>query len=235
MLPVACGACGVSALSMGFPPFEAWMTLLPVAFVIYHFSQWRGGEFKSSQLVSHLVGGLVALFAAAAMLAVLVFPIFFLAALLGLLGQLRFKDKWSRIAVGAVLLSFILSAAWTFRQAKLQGDAWKLGRIQGGSPGIGFVNRAVKENRFSEDQLLSFLQSENSRVVRNSAQIVQKKLEIESERSGVKPFAREVEALHKSGKVNLEPEVLEACRAALRVEEPAVQASPTPDVSSPLP
>lgn len=199
MIPIACGACGVSVLSSKFPPFEIWALLLPVAFVAYHIVLWWEEKLTSRVLVTNILKALLAFALAAMMLSFIIIPLAFLMTGLIFLGKLFTGDRRIRALAATVLALYAASGFYTFAQAREQGKFWQMSRLQGGSPGMAYFTRVAQENVFSYDELIWLLTSNDPTVVRNAAEALKVKARYESDPQQAHQVVERLKALERSG------------------------------------
>ena len=103
MTLLACGTCGVSMLSTLLPPFGYWLQLLPIAFIAFHYIEWREGTFTLGKLVQRSLVGVIAFVASVAFLAFIIVPIVFLFVLILFTAKLASSDRKAKTTAGVIL------------------------------------------------------------------------------------------------------------------------------------
>ena len=221
MTLLACGTCGVSMLSTALPPFTYWVQLLPLAFIAYHYMEWREGEFSLGKLAGRVGLATIAFILSAVMLAGIILPIIFLYILIAFGIKLTSSDKKAKMTAAGVLTLYALTGAVTFYQAKTQGPYWQLTRLQAGGPGQSYFSRTAKEQVFSKEELLGYLQSDNTTVQRNAAQVIEQLARFESDPEEAAKFHQSLQSI--------DPQLAKKYERALDIP------SPEPDQSAPSP
>ena len=221
MTLLACGTCGVSMLSTLLPPFGFWVQLLPVAFIAYHYIEWREGDFALRKLVERILVAVIAFVASVAFLAFIVAPIIFLYVFIAFATKLASPDRRAKATAALVLALYLLTGALTFYQAKTQGPYWQLTRLQAGGPGQSYFSKTAEEQVFSKEELLRYLQSDNTTVQRNTAQVVEQLARFESDPEEAAKFQQSLQSI--------DPQLAKKYERALDIP------SPEPDKSAPSP
>jgi len=221
MTLLACGTCGVSMLSTLLPPFGYWLQLLPIAFIAFHYIEWREGTFTLGKLVQRSLVGVIAFVASVAFLAFIIVPIVFLFVLILFTAKLASSDRKAKTTAGVILALYTLTGAITFYQAKTQGPYWQLTRLQAGGPGQSYFSKTAKEQVFSKEELLRYLQSDNTTVRRNAANVVEQLARFESDPEEAAKFQNSLQSI--------DPQLAKRYERALDIP------SPEPDQSAPSP
>ncbi|MCA9778602.1 MAG: hypothetical protein KC800_17865 [Candidatus Eremiobacteraeota bacterium] len=217
----ACGTCGISLLSNVLPPLTYWIQLLPIAFLAYHYIEWREGEFAMSKLVTRLGLAVVAFMAGVAFLAFIIAPIVFLCVFIAFLAKLASNDRKVKATAAFVLAAYAVTGGLTYYQAKTQGPYWRLTRLQAGSPGQRYFQETAVKSVFTREELLSYLSSDNPTVRQNTAEVVERLAGLETDRQEAESFRRSLQAV--------DPLVADEYAKNLRFAKPKTKkAAPSP-------
>jgi hypothetical protein len=108
-------------------------------------------------------------------------------------------------------------------QARTQGPYWQLTRLQAGGPGQSYFSKTAEGRVFTKEELLGYLQSDNTTVQRNAAKVVEQLARFESN-------AEEAAKFHQSLQV-IDPLLAKKYERALDIPSP----EPAPSAPSPSP
>lgn len=212
-------------LSTALPPLNYWVQLLPLAFIAYHFIEWKEGKFTVGKLVERSLIAIIAFIASVAMLAFFIAPIVFLVVLIAFAAKLASSNRGARVTAALILTLYSITGAITFYQAKTQGPYWQLTRLQAGGPGQSYFSRTAKDQVFSKEELLRYLESDNTTVKNNAAKVVEQLARFESNPEEAARFRESLQSI--------DPQLAKKYERSLAVptpepEQPAASPSPTP-------
>lgn len=171
MLYLACHLCFRPRFMSDHPELYYWIYLLPVALVAFWAIRFMGGKMKATDLLSHSILAYLTYSVLWKMGAfrLLIYPLLLL--VFGFLGWTLIRsERASKIVAALTLGLFLVTAIYAHRERGKRGAYWELYKPQAGGS-FSWIATAAKEKRFSKDQLLAYLKSDNEVVRGNATQI----------------------------------------------------------------
>lgn len=195
MIPLACYKCSDPRLKSDIPELYYWVYLLPLALVLYWFVYYREDKLSARPVVGSLLAAGVVKFAFGSMglFKIGIFPI--LLAVFGYCFYVIARSETLEKGLALGLLSlFLLTSVWARVQQYRHGSYWELYRPQT-EGSFTWINNAAKEDRFTKEQLLRHLKSDNPVVRGNIRKIVVFTGPEEKRRDEVQEFYESLKAI----------------------------------------
>ena len=171
MLDFACYLCFRPRFMSDHPELYYWIGLLPIALLAFWFIRYHQGKLSPKDALGHAVGAGVAYFVLwkMGMFRLLIYPL-----LLGVFGFFLFAivraKPVAKMVAGGVLALFFLTGVYAHHQRSSYGAYWELSKTQG-EGSFSWLANAAKENRFTREQLLGYVKSDDPLIRKNAGEI----------------------------------------------------------------
>lgn len=176
MIPLACGTCGISALSVALPFFDEWLWLSLAAFALWNVADYREGCFWQNlpgQLMKLVIGLVVGI----SLLAGLLLPIWLLYCCGWVLGCLiSGHERWLRAASLVWLGLFLGSALWRYHLAQgLSRQDYLLSRFLAGGPGQSYFHELSQQDPFPLEAVVHKILHGSAREAWNASRLLEQR------------------------------------------------------------